>query len=171
MADVSWNKPLLPDQRPNPVVYFTEVDLPKTVLIPTDEQLEKIFITKGYRLQTWGRTKTKDGKDVKTNDPHWIGVRNGTPLHTDRAYPRYSHHLKVRVDDGIFVRGKNKVELELKRGVFYILDTHSPHQVLHKNKGAVWNVAVSIDSHTILDPAECISRSIIYAMSNDITKK
>ena len=44
MADVSWTKPLLPDQRPNPVVYFTEVDLPKTVLIPEDEQLEKIFI-------------------------------------------------------------------------------------------------------------------------------
>jgi hypothetical protein len=171
MADVSWDDPLLPDQRANPVVYSAYVELPPSVRVPTNDQLEKIFVTKGYKLQTWGRSKAADGKYVKTNDPHWIGVRNGTPLHTDRSYPRYSHHLKVRVDSGIVVRGKNKEELQLKRGVFYILDTHSPHQVLHKNKDGVWNVAVSIDSDTILEPADCISRSIIYAMTTDITKK
>ena len=34
--------------------------------------------------------------------------------------------------------------------------THSPHQVFHKNKQAIWNVAVSIDSSVILEPDEVI---------------
>ena len=171
MADVSWETPLRQGQRSNPVVYATQIELPKMIKIPSNEELETIFKTKGYKLQTWGRSKDKTGKVIKTHDPHWSGVRNGTPLHTDFAYPRYSHHLKVRVDDGIIVRGLDKEELTLKRGTFYILDTHSPHQVLHKNKEAVWNVAVSIDSHTVLDPRECIKKSLQYAANTKITKR
>ena len=171
MADVSWGYKLKEGQIENPAVFAAKIDLPDFIKIPTDEQLETIFETKGYKLQTWGRTKDSKGKEVRTNDPHWIGVRKGTPLHTDFAYPRYSHHLKIRVDDGIIVRGLNKMELELERGIFYILDTHSPHQVLHKKKSAIWNVAVSIDSHEMLDPRECIKKSIEFAAVSDITKR
>jgi len=171
MADVKWDAPLKEGQRDNPVVYSAKIDMPSSVKIPTNDELEVIFKTKGYRLQTWGRSKDAKGKEVKTNDPHWIGVRKGTPLHTDFAYPRYSHHLKVRVDDGIVVRGINKDELLLERGVFYILDTHSPHQVLHKNNDAIWNVAVSIDSHVLLDPMDCIKKSILFAATTKITKQ
>ena len=171
MADVKWETPLKEDQRSNPVVYSAKIDLSSMVKIPSNSELEIIFKTKGYKLQTWGRSKGKDGKETRTNDPHWIGVRNGTPLHTDFAYPRYSHHLKVRVDDGIVVRGVDKTELLLERGVFYILDTHSPHQVLHKKDSAVWNVAVSIDSHVLLDPMECIKKSIQFAVTTKITKR
>ncbi len=171
MADVSWKTPLKEGQRPNPAVFSVKIDLPDYVPVPSNQQLEAIFKTKGYKLQTWGRTKDSKGKDIRTNDPHWIGVRNGTPLHTDFAYPRYSHHLKVRADDGIVVRGLNKVELLLERGTFYILDTHSPHQVLHKDKSAVWNVAVSIDSNELLDPSDCIKRMVQFAALSDITKR
>ena len=69
----------------------------------------------------------------------------------------------MRVDDGIVVRGLDKRETVLERGVFYILDTHSPHQVFHKNKQAIWNVAVSIDSSVILEPDEVIPIALEYA--------
>ena len=171
MANVKWEVELKEWQRFNPVVYSAKIDIPNMVKIPSDSELESIFKTKGYKLQTWGRSKNNDGKYIKENDPHWIGVRKGTPLHIDMGYPRYSHHLKVRVDDGIVVRGIDKTELLLERGVFYILDTHSPHQVLHKKDSAVWNVAVSIDSHVLLDPMECIKKSIQFAATTKITKR
>ena len=55
------------------------------------------------------------------------------------------------------------VELELKRGTFYILDTHSPHQVFHKDKRAVWNVAVSVDCSEVLTADEVLPLAIAYA--------
>ena len=168
MAEVKWGSALKAGQRGNPVMYAAKVDLPYFVKVPTDSELEEIFKTKGFKLQTWGRSKGKDGKYIRENDPHWIGVRGGTPLHIDPAYPRYSHHLKVRVDDGISVRGMDKAELPLFRGVFYILDTHSPHQILNNNGG--WNVAVSIESKEMLDPKDCATRSIQYSAISKITK-
>ena len=161
MAVTGWDVPLRKGQNENPVMYSALVDLPDSITAPNENELEKIFKTKGYKLQTWGRAKDADGKDIKENNPHWIGVRGGTPLHVDPAYPRFSHHLKLRVDQGISVRGLNKVELALQRGVFYILDTHSPHQILNKHGG--WNVAVSIDSNKMLEPENCVKRSVQYA--------
>ena len=161
--DIKWDTPLRDGQKDHPVVYSTFVDLPKDVFFPDNLSLKLIFKTDGYKLQTWGRSKDSDGKTILTNDPHWIAVRKSTPLHFDPKYPRYSHHLKVRVDDGIYVRGKAKKELKLERGTFYILDAHSPHQVFQKKDTAVWNVAVSIDSHTILDAKETINKCIEYA--------
>ena len=158
--DVKWDAPLRKGQRLCPVMLSRHVVLPACVITPTDEQLEHVFKTHGYKLQTWGRTPNK-----LRDDPHWIALSQGTPLHFDPKYPRYSHHLKVRVDSGVFVRGVNLQELHLTRGTFYVLDAHSPHQVLTQPKGArAWNVAVSIDADEVLDPKDTIKRCMQYAM-------
>jgi hypothetical protein len=169
--NVDWEDPLKPGQRPCPVVFKQDVELPDEVIIPIDDELNQIFETKGYKLQTWGRSKDKKGKTVLQHDPHWIAVKNSTPLHVDPKYPRYSHHLKVRVDSGIVCRGIDKVEQPLYRGLFYILDSHSPHQVLSKEEGTRWNVGVSIDSHQQLLPFQIIPLMIKWASVKSVLER
>lgn len=161
--DWSWDKPLKPDQRSNPVMHIELVDLDEHgVAVPTDAELEQIFRGAGYRLQTWNRSADSDGKKRVLNDPHWLAVRGGTPLHVDPRYPRFSHQLKVRVDTGIYVRGFDREETMLRRGTFYILDTHSPHQVFHKDNTGAWNVTASIDHNIMLNPASTLKRLLEY---------
>tara|TARA_R110000803_G_scaffold204542_1_gene270651 strand:+ start:1424 stop:1945 length:522 start_codon:yes stop_codon:yes gene_type:complete len=172
--DVSWDYKVTGDQRKNPAVYAEKINLPSEIKFVTEQHLLGIFKAdkfkrKAGRLKTWGRKKDKENKVIYENDPHYIAVRNGTPLHMDPPYPRYSHHLKIRADEGMFVRGINKVELKLERGTFYILDTHSPHQVFNKSKHDVWNVAVSIDSNEILDPKKAIEMCLKFAVENPIS--
>lgn len=161
--DLKWDVELGPDQRACPVVYACTIPLPSSVLYPSDDELEQIFKTKAFVLQTWARSTDAEGKTILTDDPHWIAVRGSTPLHFDPKYPRYSHHLKVRVDPNIVCRGLDKRELPLSRGLFYCLDTHSPHQVLSKDKGIRWNVACSIDSHAVIQPETILARMIGWA--------
>ena len=168
MANVKWSYQLKKGQSGNPIVYSEMVDLPKFIPFPKESSLLKFFPTKNYTLQTWGREIDDNGKTVLINDPHWIAVRKGTPIHFDPKYPRYSHHLKVRVDDGVYCRGLSKEELHLKTGLFYILDTHSPHQVFHKHKYGVWNVAASIDSHEILNYEDTKLRLLKFVTENRI---
>jgi len=163
MADLKWDYQLKEGQRSNPVVETQQLDLPKTIIYPNEQDLSKVFKTDGFKLQTWGRSVDSNGNTIMTDDPHWIAVRKGTPLHYDPKYPRYSHHLKVRVDDGIFVRCLDKEELELKRGTYYVLDAHSPHQVFHKHKFGLWNIAVSIDSHEVIPSDKAIPALLKYA--------
>mgnify|MGYP005988199319 CR=1 FL=1 len=172
--DVGWDYKLDDGQRDNPVVFATSVELPDGIVFPNEYALRAAFKTDEFkknssRLKAWGRKKDKSGKTVFEDDPHWIAVRNGTPLHMDPPYPRYSHHLKIRVDEGIFVRGLSREELKLTRGTFYILDTHSPHQVFNKAKFDGWNVAVSIDSYNILPADDAIERCVNFALSHDFT--
>lgn len=170
MADVKWDAPLKEGQRSNPAVFHTKITMPDEIIIPDEFDLMKVFqvekFGKGKRLKTWGR-KEENGKTVLTDDPHWIAVRNGTPLHTDPKYPRYSHQLKIRVDPGTFVRGQDREELELTRGVFYILDTHSPHQVFLKHKYDAWNISISIDSHEMWEPNEAINTCLEWGKRAD----
>ena len=167
IMDLKWDYKLKSAQRSNPVIHSENVTLPTIIPIPTDEEMSLIFKTKSYILQTWGRAIDKNGKTILTNNAHWIAVRGQTVLHYDPKYPRYSHHLKIRVDDGISVRGLSKEELILKRGVFYILDTHSPHQVLSKNKNA-YNIAVSIDAHEVINPKKAITKCIDFALRKTV---
>ena len=171
--DVPWSYQITGDQRTNPAVFAAHVKLPDSVRSPDNNDLLKVWNKKNFSksnklLTTWNRAKDKDGKAKLIDDPHWIAVRNGTPLHIDPKYPRYSHHLKIRVDAETICRGLDKQELVLQRGLFYILDTHSPHQVLVRgdNKNA-WNVAVSIDSHEPLPPEKTMQRCLLYAMTTD----
>ena len=55
----------------------------------------------------------------------------------------------------------------MKRGLFYILDTHSPHQVYTANMRATWNIAVSIDFHKPHDPKEAIEKCLNYSREKD----
>ena len=165
--DVSWDYKLESWQNSNPVVYATQIKLPDGFVFPNELMMLKAFKTNKFkkgvgRLKAWGRERDKNGAVIYKNSPHWIAVRNGTPLHLDPPYPRYSHHLKIRVDEGIFVRGINKVELKLTTGTFYILDTHSPHQVFNKSPLDGWNVAISIDSDEKWNPQEAIDCCIDF---------
>lgn len=166
--DVPWTYQLKSHQSANPIIHVRQVKLPENFVMPTDEQLKRVFGVKEFkpkqsRLKTWGRSVDDAGKTILQNDPHWIAVRNGTPLHYDPKYPRYSHHLKIRVDGATFVRGLSKLELNLQRGTFYIFDTHSPHQVLAP-EGA-WNVSISVDSDNILCADETVAACIEYGLT------
>ena len=169
--DVSWKYELKEGQSANPVVFAKQVDLPDGFIFPTEQKLLKVFKTNAFkpkvgRLKAWGRARDKQGKVIYEDNPHWIAVRNGTPLHLDPPYPRYSHHLKARADEGMFVRGLDKVELKLTRGTFYILDTHSPHQVFNKSPVDGWNIAVSIDSYEQWEPDKAIEACLNFANDN-----
>lgn len=84
-------------------------------------------------------------------------------MHFDPAFPRYSHHLKIRVDDGVVVRGLEKREQPLYRGLFYILDAGSPHQIVctGANKMA-YNVAISVDSSLPLQVDDAVAWLLEY---------
>ncbi len=156
----------------NPVVDHKFLDLPDAFLNPTDEDMDRVM--KGRNIRTWGRKKGNHG----VLDPHWICLgfkkRRVAPLHTDPLYPRYSHHFKIRVDDGIecgglpedypqFPKGEKRKTLNMKRGLWYILDTHSPHQVYTTNETAVWNLAISIDAHEPIEMQKCLDLCFDYA--------
>ena len=160
--DVGWNYKLEGDQTNNPVVMVENLGINDSNLglimgwvhFPTDADMLKVFKTdkfkpKAGRLKAWGRGRDKYNKIIQENDPHWIAVRNSTPLHIDPPYPRYSHQFKVRWDKGMRLRGLDKVEITLGRGFFYILDTHSPHQIINVGNDGGWNVALSFDSHKV----------------------
>ena len=160
--DVKWDYKLKDHQSANPVVDALMVPLPEDFIHPTEADLLKVFKTGGFKLQTWGRKKDKSGKAILLNDPHWIAVRGGTPLHYDPKYPRYSHQLKVMVDDGTFCRGLDKEALRFERGLYYVLDAHSPHQVFHESKDSKWNVSISIDAEEPLPCDEALCDMIEY---------
>lgn len=160
-----WDAELEPHMRPNPVVHYEVVDFPDDVPEYGPDDILKIFRTEGANLKTWNRAVDRKGNTVLKNDPHWLCVRRGTPLHTDPKYPRYSHQLKLYVGEGVISRGYNKEAVDLKRGVFYILDTHSPHQVYHTKRGREhdWNLSVSIDHSIVLPVERTRERLIEYA--------
>jgi hemolysin activation/secretion protein len=91
-------------------------------------------------------------------------------MHIDTGFPRYSHQLKVKVDPDTFVRGVSGQSLRLRRGLFYILDTHSPHEVFHTAKDSMWNVTASIDHKVPLDPESTLKRLLEYARTTSIMK-
>jgi len=156
--DWSFNKPMREGQVANPFVYTEHIDLSNTnVLEPSEEQLNHVFPTPRHSLKTWGRTP-----GTLVLDPHWIGVRKQTSLHFDPRYPKYTHHLLLKTDHFV-LRGYDKVEMEISRGLFFIMDGHSPHQLLSKAKEANWYIAVSMDSHEILDRDTVVAQLIKYA--------
>ena len=53
---------------------------------------------------------------------------------------------------------------------FYILDTHSPHQVFNKNKIDCWNIAISLDSPKIWDSEEAITFLLDYGLNNEFVQ-
>ena len=153
-----WDKPLNENMRPNPVMYKEQVRLPAHMLLPTEQEMRQVFPSLNHSLKTWGRTP-----GVKSMDPHWIGIHKQTPLHTDFAYPRYTHQIFIKVDP-FSVRGMDLTETPVYRGTYYQMDTHSPHQVLAKTKTAQWYLAASIDNEYPLPHEETIQSLIQWAL-------
>ena len=162
MVDLKWDYTLAEGQRSNPVVYIELLDLPDTVPYPDDATLAALFQSKGKQIKTWGRAEGAMRGDATAGDPHWIGCKKFHSLHYDPGYPRYSSQLKIRVDN-VAIRGMDKVETLLVRGTFYILDAHSPHQLVPKEKGLAWSVGASMDSHEIEDPNQSIPVLVDFA--------
>jgi hypothetical protein len=157
--NVKWDIQLKDWQLGNPVMeVHRNID---GVNFEFDEaKVREVLVAKGHQLKTWG------GSD-STSEPHWIGVTKQTPLHTDPRYPRYTWHLIVKVDNFV-LRGVNLEEVPLEDNMIILLDTHSPHQLFAKDKNAVYYVAVSIDSKTILPFDEVKQKLIDYANSTPI---
>lgn len=146
----------------NPILEIRNLGNLPEIRLTSSDRLAEIFPGTGPQLKTWGRT---DGK--LEIDPHWIGVRKATPLHTDPRYPRFSHQIILRAD-GMFLRGWDMVETKIRRGTFFILDTHSPHQLCVNKRAAgmpaPWYVAVSLDtSRQDFPPEESIPLLMDYA--------
>lgn len=159
--DVKWDYQLKQDQRSNPVIYKTLVDLDENFMKITREMVDNIFLyTKSQSLKTWGYSeRSKD-------DPHFIGVKGSTTLHTDPRYSRYTHQLKIYVDGDFYTWGLNKEKTYLKRGLFYILDTHSPHQVVSESKDT-YNISISMDKNDIIHPNEALNIIMNWGMKAD----
>ena len=101
---------------------------------------------KTKRLQTWARPTDSP------NGPHWIGVRNGTPLHIDPRYPRYTHQLIV-LNEGWTLAGMSRKHAArpFLVGDVFCCDTHSPHILMREQASTgSWYLAASIDSPTPL---------------------
>ncbi len=149
------NKPLLECQTEDPVLFEKN----SHARIPSESSVMPMLTSRlgegrSKRLTTWGREPDfPDG-------PHWIGVRNGTTLHTDPKYPRYTHHLVV-ICQGWALAGVSRCNPEiLYKGQFFICDTHSPHILLGSPLGrsGPYYLAASIDSDSQLDANKCIKQ-------------
>jgi hypothetical protein len=157
--DIKWDYQLKETQVSNPILEKINLGLKFEVF--DQEAFDSILNGKAkQQLKTWGNAES-------TSDPHWIGVTNGTPLHTDPRYPRYSWQLLVWVDN-FTLRGLDKEETELKMGTLVLLDTHSPHQLYPKSKDAKYYLACSMDSKIRTPMSEAITLLSEYANTNKL---
>lgn len=157
-----FKPPLTAKMRENPIVYKEYLDEATTNSLPvlTDELLYKIFPrNNSFSINTWDRL-TK----VRENDVHMTGLKGSIGFHTDPAFPRFTHQLKLRVDQEIYTVGWGGVRLNLVRGLFYILDTHSPHKIDAPDNQS-FNISVSIDSKTPYPSEQILPTMIAYARS------
>jgi hypothetical protein len=157
--NVKWDYQLKDWQKSNPVMQVYR-DIPGVTFQFNEAEVREVLTSKGHQLKTWGGSES-------TSEPHWIGVTKQTPLHTDPRYPRYTWHLLVKVDNFV-LRGMDKEECVLKDNMIILLDTHSPHQLFAKDKLAVYYLAVSIDSKTILPFDEVKDQLIHYANTQPV---
>lgn len=154
--NVKWDIELKPTQLRNPVLEIDHVDL-TGMFEASESELEIVFPTNKQSLKTWGRTSG----ELNGVEPHWIGVHKQTPLHIDPAYPRYTHHLMIKVDD-FSLRGVNKFEAPLVRGTYVVIDTHSPHQLFARAPEARWYLAVSMDNKQHLPKEVVLPKLLDY---------
>jgi hypothetical protein len=118
-----------PDDLRDPMLWVTRIAVPIRV-DTSDAALRRAGIDarKSRLIRSWGHNA--DGT-------HWLLVRGGTPVHTDRAYLRYTHQFVLR-SGGTRLRGHPRYDPDdpalwhppLVPGSYYCLDTHSPHQGL-----------------------------------------
>ena len=169
MPDWKYGTPLRKGMVGDPVLHYEMVDLDVLgVPEPTDAEMEQIFVKKASKVRTWNRRHTPQGVALKVNDPHWLAVKKGVQCHIDTGFPRYSHQLKVRVDPNTFITGNDEIQYPLVRGLYYILDAHSPHEVLATGADSFWNVTAAIDHNIQLNPDTTLKRLLEYVKTNHI---
>lgn len=160
------NYVLKPGQLADPILWRGTLAPPEGGFVPKATAIKMLFAIfgagKGSRLQTWAR----DPNDP--DGPHWIGVRQGTGLHTDPRYPRYTHQLVV-YNDGWAVGGFKKIVTPdpWTVGTVFCLDTHSPHILLADPRlrvhGNAWYyLAASMDSKVPLSQEQSVPRLLDF---------
>ena len=157
--NVKWDIELKEWQNSNPVLYIEKNILDFKYEFSEDE-FNAVLDKKGHQLKTWGDADS-------TSEPHWIGVKKQTPLHTDPRYPRYTWHLILKVDN-FSLRGLDKEEVKLEDNMLILLDTHSPHQLLSHSKDALYYFAASMDSKEIISKSKAREKLINYVKNNPI---
>lgn len=156
--DWKWEIKPREGMRHMPFLEVAQVEIPDTLRNPSESDMELAMPSKGHSLKTWGRTE-----GTLTDDPHWIGVKRATPLHYDPKYPRYTHHLMLRVDERFGLRGYDKEAVSLSRGTYFVMDGHSPHQLFSEPRGGVWYFAVSIDADEPREREATLEKLFTYA--------
>lgn len=159
--NVKPGTPLKPGQLSHPVLWRSHTDeLPAKAYQPErwDSMLVIAFgFGRSKRLQTWARPCDD------LNGPHWIGVRNGTVMHTDPRYPRYTHQLVVRNDGWRLTGSAMQHDGSLTPGTVFCCDTHSPHILLREDGGkGMFYLAASIDSTTPLSLEQTLPRLLEF---------
>ena len=157
--NVKWDIKLKDWQKENPILY-TEKNVLDFKYNFIESDFDEVLFGKGQQLKTWGGVES-------TSEPHWIGVKKGTPLHTDPRYPRYSWQLVLKVDN-FGLRGINKEEVKLENGMLFLLDTHSPHQLFSYDKSAMIYFACSMDSKVLTSKTIAKEKLLNYAKNNSI---
>lgn len=157
--DVKWDYQLKGDQRTNPILHVEKDVLDYTYQFD-ENAFNQVLAGKGHQLKTWGNAES-------TSEPHWIGVKKQTPLHTDPRYPRYTWHLILRVDN-FAIRGLDKVETKLENNMLICLDTHSPHQLLSLSNESMYYFACSIDSKQLMAKSKAKEKILEYVNSNTL---
>lgn len=130
-------------QKDDPLIWSRQIRL--EIKSDYSEMLLSVFGSgKSRRLITWERNESD------FNGPHWIGVRNGTPLHTDPRYQRYTHQLVVR-NDGFDLGGFGDARHSIATGTLFCMDTHSPHAIVKNDRNTgLYYLAASMDSKEVL---------------------
>lgn len=127
--DIKPGYVLRPDQREDPIlwrIWLASDEIRRLIATATPKgrrmAIDHFGPGRSKRLATWGRDP------ANPDGPHWIGVRNGTTLHTDPRYPRYTHQLVIH-NGGWSLAGIHR-DLEgepFDVGAAFCCDTHSPH--------------------------------------------
>ena len=148
---------LQPDDRPNPVVWYVRTQVLEHGVDVGDEVMRHHFGTgRGKRIKSFGH----DPEGV-----HFLLTRDGTIVHTDKAYTRFTHQLVLR-NDGNRLRGLARLDgpehtwhPPLTVGSMYCLDTHSPHQGLkdprlNPGPSPIYKAVIAVDRDEWLPPPE-----------------
>ena len=123
------------------------VTVPVSLPVVEDDELVPAFGPgRSRKLKSWGHDE---------HGVHWLVTRNGTELHTDPTYLRYTHHLVYR-NDGFRIRGlSDDLHPPMVPGAMYCLDTHSPHEVVPDERlegEHLYKVQLAVDREDPLSP-------------------
>ena len=153
------------DQAANPLRWVAPLDgfVAPVFTMPMLQQIFKDGGSKSRRLRSWGK--------VTQFSPHFLATRSGTNMHTDPKYPRFSWHL-ILYNGGFRIRGVSDTEQPvLNPGVMYLLDTHSPHEVIRDERlpqESNYKVQIAIDSHEPTPREVAIEQIMEYIAGRDI---